>query len=115
MKVLGVWIQSVCLLLYVADVHVAHDSSMTVEVTCPMSEDFMSCKDLLADLTLLQGLKKSASFANRGSCQIAREMQSDFAIAWQNYAKRGAGVGASFACLSQQGRIGSSFVAGVLR
>ena len=41
MKVQGVWIQSVCLQLYVADVHLAHDSSMTVEVTCPMNQDFM--------------------------------------------------------------------------
>ena len=32
MKVQGVWVQSVCLLLFVGDVHLAHDSSMTVEV-----------------------------------------------------------------------------------
>ena len=31
MKVQGLWLQSVCLLMFVGDVHLAHDSSMTVE------------------------------------------------------------------------------------
>ena len=33
MKVQGVWLQSVGLILFVADVHVAHDSSLTCEAT----------------------------------------------------------------------------------
>ncbi|CAE7897802.1 NHX3 [Symbiodinium microadriaticum] len=108
MKVQGVWIQSVCLQLYVADVHLAHDSSMTVEVTCPMNQDFMPLRtNCVADSRL--DLEKSASFVNLGSCQITGEMQSDIAITWQMYAKGGAGVGASFAylliCLSGPHRI----------
>ena len=31
MKVQGIWLQSIGLILYVADVTTAHDSSMTVE------------------------------------------------------------------------------------
>ena len=35
MKVQGLWMQSIGLILYVADVYLAHDSSMTVEAVGP--------------------------------------------------------------------------------
>ena len=36
MKVQGLWMQSIGLILFVADVYIAHDSSMTVEAAGPI-------------------------------------------------------------------------------
>ena len=33
MKVQGVWLQSVGLILYVCDIHISHDASLTVEAS----------------------------------------------------------------------------------
>ena len=68
MKIQGLWLQSVGLMLFVGDVHLAHDSSLTVEAS-----HFSSCPCSLAFLRLTQGSK--ARREGREETNVKGQMQ----------------------------------------